>query len=164
MFAGCTKPVDSTEASPFSVYRTKDNVRFTLGDKREDVEKMIDSYPERTIEFEEEVGEDEIFEQVIYDEVGVALDYDRAGNVLGLQARSSAWKIENGLKVTDSVEDVKRKYAEEYLYTYPKNDDLYYALDESGNLIEFSEDAPYILRFDIDQYAIYRIIIKKNVL
>lgn len=161
VFAGCTKPVESSEASPFSLYRIEDGVRISLGDKRDDIEKLVYGSQRITIEFEDETPEDQVFELVQQDDV--AFEYDRAGNLLGLHARGSNWKIANGLKVTDSAEDVKKNYPAEYMHTYKNNADIYFSLDENGDVIEFAEDAPYILRFDIEQHAVYRIIIKKNV-
>lgn len=162
VFAGCSKPVDSSQASPFSVYRIKDGVRFSIGDKRENIEKALGDSPQIIVEFEDETPEDQIFELVNYDYM--ELGYDRAGNALKLRISDAGWKIANGLKVTDSVEDVKGKYPKEHMYSYKQSNDIYVSYDENGNTIEFSEKSPYILRFAIANYAVKSIVIEKNIL
>lgn len=158
IFAGCSKPNGD---SPFSVYRAKDNLRFSLGDKRDDVEKAIDDVPELIVEFEDDIGEGQVFERINYGYV--AIDYDRAGNVLGLRTYENTWKLANGLKVGDSADDVRGKYPKEHMYTYKQNNDIYISYNENGDSIEFSEESPYRVRFAIENRVVRSIIVEKNV-
>lgn len=161
VFAGCTSPVESSQASPFSIYRIKDGLRLSVGDKREDIEKALDDTPLVMFEFEDETPVDKIYELVNYEYM--ELGYTRAGDALKLRINDNTWKIANGLKVTDSVEDVKAKYPKEHMHSYTQTKDIYISHDENGNTIEFSDKSPYILRFVIENYAVKAIVIEKNV-
>lgn len=161
VFAGCTNAIDPEQASPFSVYRVKDKLRFTIDDKREDVERIIEDTPGIIFEYDDETPEDQIFELVRYEYI--SFGYDRAGNVLRLRLYDDTWQIANGLKVTDPVEEIKNKYPEESIFTYNQNNDIYVSYDENGNLIDFSSKSPYLLRFVVEDLAIKEIVILKNI-
>lgn len=156
MFAGCGRVSDD----PFTVYNVKTKTQISIGDKREDIEKVIGGFEYLVIEFDDE-NEKRLSERVTYSEdEDISFDYGKDGStVLGIRISGPDWKIGNGLKVTNSGEDVKRNYDKEYIYNYKKSEDMYLSYNENGELITFSEDAPYILRFAIEDYAIDRIII-----
>lgn len=165
IFAGCGKTPDvavpENAASPFSIYRREDGYVISIGDTRDEVAPVLGPDEMHVIEFVEENTE-----RVQYwDNEQVFIEYNMEdGKVCAMRFTIDEWKIFNDLTVGMTTEDVKSKYPEEHLFSFPETSDIWIAYDEAGNSMEFADTAPYIVRFRIKENKIDLVMIQDNTL
>jgi len=139
-------PVSGADATPFAIYNENAGITLMLGDKREDVEKIFTD-PLIIVEFEEDL----VDRVTYYNFDGVSIDYNQSGVVIALRLdyrdKAGDWKIFNGVRPGNLIEQMAENYPPRHVGTYSPNSRIV-TYDANGNSGLRSDTAPYRVRFN----------------
>lgn len=154
--AGCTGA--NSGENPFAIYNSYENLQVKIGDNRDNVARLMGIDEQYVTVFEEDG-----IERVTYWEYeNVGIDYDVKSNiVIGMRIENTQWSIFNGIKVGDSTDTVKKQYPD-YEMNNSLENYLFVAYDNSGNIIEYSDNAPYFVAFGITGGKVEEILVRNN--